>query len=337
MFLVFPSYFRRERPDLEGHPAIHVTYRFSGSLDEVYSTLVVRLHYSRFAESQVLWRYAVDYKTSAGQHVGLKLRKLGEGIGELDVYLEGEVSLDARVLFMKYVHEHLLSRASDVVRYRRFVCPHCGHGVRDDELVRATLEEEGATARLRCQRSKCDKWINLWDEVEQKFASPEFVKLVRKVEQKTRAAIDNESLDLILQGNAKVTAATAGQIYRDLPSSDHGIDGEIEFKTRGGRASGQRAYVQLKHGDSYIYKRKRDRSEVFYITKPHWASYWRSQAYPVMLVIKTSEHGIRWMDVSAYLSEHFRVHGKEATSIVFQGEPFNELSVRRMRDRVVGD
>jgi WD40 repeat protein len=44
--LVFPSYFRRERPELEDYPAALVSYQFSGALDEIYATLVVRLHHT---------------------------------------------------------------------------------------------------------------------------------------------------------------------------------------------------------------------------------------------------------------------------------------------------
>ncbi len=43
--LVFPSYFKRDRPALPTHPAILTTYRFTGPLDEIYTTLVVRLYY----------------------------------------------------------------------------------------------------------------------------------------------------------------------------------------------------------------------------------------------------------------------------------------------------
>ncbi|MBC7967032.1 MAG: hypothetical protein H7Z17_14030, partial [Fuerstia sp.] len=37
--LVFPSFYRRERPDLIGHPAVFVSYRFNGLLDDIYATL----------------------------------------------------------------------------------------------------------------------------------------------------------------------------------------------------------------------------------------------------------------------------------------------------------
>jgi hypothetical protein len=34
------------------------------------------------------------------------------------------------------------------------------------------------------------------------------------------------------------------------------------------------------------------------INNPRWADYWQQQAYTVMLVIRTSDGEIRWMDVS---------------------------------------
>lgn len=145
-----------------------------------------------------------------------------------------------------------------------------------------------------------------------------------------QVALDNESRELILVGHAYAIVAEAGQIYRGYTYSDHGIDGEIEFKDDRGRASGKRLYVQLKSGDSYLTKRQSDGAEVFQIKNPRWADYWRQQAYPVMLVIRTSDGVIRWMDVRAYLEQE----GKRGTPVrraVFEGEPLDVMSVRRWR------
>ena len=117
----------------------------------------------------------------------------------------------------------------------------------------------------------------------------------------SQLVIDNESRELILVGHAFTISAEAGQIYRGYTNSDHGIDGEIEFKTDEGTASGARLYMQLKSGDSYLTTRKRDGVEVFQIKNARWVEYWQQQAYPVMLVIRTSDGEIRWMDVSEYL------------------------------------
>lgn len=71
-FLVFPSYFKRERPDLKEHPLVLVTYQFTGPVEEIYATLVVRLHYTLGFEQDKLWRFAADFKTPSGRGSGSK-------------------------------------------------------------------------------------------------------------------------------------------------------------------------------------------------------------------------------------------------------------------------
>jgi hypothetical protein len=131
---------------------------------------------------------------------------------------------------------------------------------------------------------------------------------------------DNESRELILAGHATAIAAEAGQIFRPVTWADWG------------QASGRRLYLQLKSGDSYLYQRRRDDAEIFTIKNPRHAEYWLSQAYPVMLVIRTSDGRIRWMNVTDYLQEH----GKETKQIVFQGQPFTAPDVVRKRAEVLG-
>jgi small GTP-binding protein len=96
--LIFPSYYRRERPELVGHPAVLVSYRFNGFLDDIYATLVVRLHHTNPFHQDQLWRYAADFKTLTGKQLGMKLARRGEGAAELEVYFDPTI----RVLEMLY-------------------------------------------------------------------------------------------------------------------------------------------------------------------------------------------------------------------------------------------
>lgn len=137
---------------------------------------------------------------------------------------------------------------------------------------------------------------------------------------------DNESRELFLVGEAFKVVAEAGHIFRPVPNSDWGIDGEIEFKNERGEASGQRVYLQLKSGDSYLRTRKGDGKEIFTIKNPRHREYWQSQAYPVLLVIRDSGGKIRWMNVSEYL----QCHRTNIQQIEFQGEPFTAESVKQM-------
>ena len=97
--MIFPSYYRRERPDLVGHPAVLVGYRSSGFLDDIYATLVVRLHHTKPFQQDKLWRYAVDFKTLTGKQLGVKLTRRSEGAGELDVYFDPAIPIEEKIIF----------------------------------------------------------------------------------------------------------------------------------------------------------------------------------------------------------------------------------------------
>jgi small GTP-binding protein len=332
--LTFPSYFRRERKDQPGHPSILVSYRFAGPADEIYATLVVRLHHTTAFEAEALWKSAADFKTQTGQKLGVLLTREPEGTSRLDAYFEPDVDENSRVLFLRYVHDHLAAHAQEVVRLRRYTCADkkCGQPFADQGKIDKALAS-GGKGKVFCP--DCGKAIKLRDLIEEKFNSSDVKEQARKQAEASQVQIDNESRELILVGHAYAIAGEAGQIYRGYTNSDHGIDGEIEFKDDQGRASGKRLYLQLKSGDSYLSERKRDGAEVFQIKNPRWASYWQQQAYPVMLVIRTSDGVIRWMDVSDHLRRESRA-GESLTQIVFEGERLDVMSVRRLRERALG-
>jgi small GTP-binding protein len=344
--LVFPSYYRRERPELVGHPAVLVSYRFKGFLDDIYATLVVRLHHTRPFEQEQLWRYAADFKTLTGKQLGVKLTRHAEGAGELKVYFDPTIPIEEKIIFSKYVHEHLLQSAKDVVRLRHYVCPHCSTPVGNREVAMERLAEwlqqprrinswdrQAEAPTIICV--KCEKRVLLWDELEQHFANPETKQRVHELQVQSALVLDNESKERALVGEVISTVALAGQLSREFNVSDHGIDMEIEFKSDAGEATGRKLYLQLKSGDSYLRQRKSDGAEIFTIKDERHARYWMEQAFPVLLVIRNSESEVRWMEIRDWLKRESDGGKKPVKQIVFKGERLDVMSVRRWRDRVL--
>ena len=269
--LIFPSYYRRERPELVGHPAVLVSYRFNGFLDDIYATLVVRLHHTNPFEQDQLWRYAADFKTLTGKQLGVKLTRRAEGAGELEVYFDPAIPVEEKIIFSRYVHEHLLQKGQDVVRLRHYVCPHCGTPVGNREVAM----EDWRLARKRrnrkptsrpCRQANCRRSSAEMREAcrcgmswRSCFASPEMQQRVRELQEQSAIVLDNESKERALVGEVISTVALAGQISREFNVSDHGIDMEIEFKDDAGEATGRKLYLQLKSGDSYLRERKKRR------------------------------------------------------------------------------
>jgi small GTP-binding protein len=352
--LVFPSYYRRERPELVGHPAVLVSYRFNGFLDDIYATLVVRLHHTASFTQDQLWRYAADFKTLSKKQLGVKLTRRAEGAGELEVYFDPAIRVEERIIFSKYVHEHLLRHAIDVERLRYYVCPHCGTPVGNRDVamnrLKAWLAESADQAakpspfknRLRQPEkptilcSQCEKRVPLWDDMEEHFASAETKQRVRALEERSALVLDNESKARALVGEVISTVALAGQISREKNVSDHGIDMEIEFKSDNQEATGEMLFLQLKSGDSYTRKRKSDGAEIFTLKKERHADYWMNQKFPVLLVIRTSDGEVRWMEVRDSLKRASAEGRKPVKQIVFEGERFDVMSVRRWREKALG-
>jgi hypothetical protein len=268
--------------------------------------------------------------------LGFTLTRETEGSSRLEVYFEPGVDENSRVLFLRYVHDHLMQHAENVARLRSYFCwnKKCdafGQAFGDQAKIAKALAP-GGKGKVFC--SDCGKPILLRDVIEERFDSPAVKEQVREMQVKGQAVIDYESSELLAVHHTGFIVAEAGQIYRGYTNSDHGIDGEIEFKDDQGRASGKRLYVQFKFGDSYLKKRRSDGAEVFQIKNPRWADYWQQQAYAVMLVIRSSEGEIRWMDVSAYLKRE-SAGGKNVRQVVFAGERFDAVSVQNWRKKVL--
>ena len=101
-------------------------------------------------------------------------------------------------------------------------------------------------------------------------------------------------------------------------------------------ATGKKLYLQPKSGDSYLRERKGDGAEIFAIKDERQARYWTEQAFPVLLVIRNSEGEVRWMRIDDYLKRERTKGNKPPKRIVFEGERFDVMSVRRWRERVLG-
>jgi small GTP-binding protein len=348
--LIFPSYYRRERPEQVHAPAVLVSYRFGGFLDEVYATLVVRLHHTDSFTQDQLWRYAADFKTYVGKQLGVKLTRRSPGVGELEVYFDPLVSMEEKIIFSKYIHEHLLQHAKDVERLRHYVCPHCTTPVGNREVAMKRLDawlrdrpaEPAAAGWFGSRKaqaptivcSECERRVPLWDDLEQCFASPEIQQRVRDMQKESTIVLDNESKERALVGEVISTVALAGQLSREFSVSEQGLDMEIEFKSDEGEPTGRKLFLHLKSGDAY--RVGRGGAGVFRIKDESRARHWMGRPFPVLLVVRNPEGEVRWMEVREPLRRAGDSGKLPPKQIAFEGERFDVMSVRRWRDRVLG-
>lgn len=329
--LVFPSFYRRERPTAPQRPQAFASYTFAGYLDELYATLVVRLHHTRPFEAAELWRDAANMRTAGGKAIGLRLLRRDDGSGELELHCEPGTPVEDQALLDGYVGEHLRTRASAVTRLRTYICPRCATPVANRDAARRRLER--GDRDIVC--SDCEHRIELWDEIERRHADPELRAKVGELQAAAQLVLDSESRERLLVGEVAAMAAHAAQIARELTVSDHGIDMEIEFKTDAGAATGRKLYLQLKSGDSHLRRPARGDRRVFRIRKPRHAAYWADQRFPVMLVVRDAGGAIEWMEIGEPLRRLREAGDWPPHQIDFAGERFDVMSIRRWRERAL--
>jgi small GTP-binding protein len=328
--LVFPSYFKRERPDLSGHPLPFVSYLFSGALDEIYATLVVRLHHTSAFDHDQLWRFAADFKTQEGRRVGLKMIKKGEGAAEISIYFEQRIPDDTKVTFIRYVDDHIKSKDPSMIRVRHYSCSHCQTPVENSRAVQDRLVR--GLEDIVCVN--CEKRIKLVDLIEQKFASDTFKERAREIAREANMKMDTENQELVIFAHAMAICSEAGAIFRTIDTPDIGVDAEIRFRDPAFNASDYRIYLQLRSTDYYLLARSQDGVDRFHIKNFRSAEIWPKLGSPVMLVNRASDGVIAWMDASNYIKEEREKTTGAIREIIFSGEPFTALSLQRLRDKV---
>ena len=228
-------------------------------------------------------------------------------------------------------------------------CPDCGTPVgnrepamkRLNDWLRGRPPQPEATGFFKLRKKKEETPSIICVGCEQR---------VRDMQEESAIELSNQSKERALVGEVISTVALADPISREFKVCDQGIDMEIAFNDDAHEATGAKLALQLKSGDcrqchvtksaaysvSYTRKRISDGAEIFTLKKPRHAEYWMAQAFPLLLVIRSSEGEVRWMEVRAWLKRASENGKKAVKQIVFTGERFEVMSVRQWRARMLG-
>lgn len=160
--LVFPSKFNRQMPPLAGDPTVEVEFDFEGPVENLYTTLVVKLYYGGIFRLKQLWKNAAEFLNARNHVCGFQLYNEGDGRGTLKVFYAEGVSDDDKALFLKIVADHFKEKRVPVKRQRIYRCPACGEVVRDRAFVRRAVAQN--TDKIFCQH--CGGPIPLVDALE---------------------------------------------------------------------------------------------------------------------------------------------------------------------------
>ncbi|MGA9099703.1 MAG: hypothetical protein WB392_12315, partial [Methanotrichaceae archaeon] len=138
---VFPSQINITRPaPQKTRPRTEVAYRFSGSIETIYASLVVRLTYTDYFHREDQWKYAAEFSRD-GERLGFSMNQIEEGTGELEIYFNEGINEFDRVTFIRFITDHLRSKGIDIQEEIRLYCPKCGKEVKNKEAIEARIKD----------------------------------------------------------------------------------------------------------------------------------------------------------------------------------------------------
>jgi small GTP-binding protein len=165
--LVFPSQINVTRPvPTEQIPPSEVTYQFSGAVETIYASLVVRLSYTDYFQREDHWKYAAEFSREA-HRLGFAIRQVEEGTGELDIYFHPGVSEFDRVTFVRFITDHLRTKGIDIRERIRLYCSHCGEEVENLDAIERRVQ--AGKLDIPCQY--CDASVIIPRSIEERYRS----------------------------------------------------------------------------------------------------------------------------------------------------------------------
>ncbi len=187
--LVFPSKFNRKMPPLEEDPVVEVEFTFEGPVENLYTTLIVKLYYGGVFRLKKLWKNAAEFLNGRGHVCGFQLQNKGDGQGMLKVFYAEGVSDDDKALFLKIVADHFTEKRVEVCRERLYRCPNheCREPIRDRNAVYRA--QQSGKSKIPCQY--CFEPIPLIDAMEILYRDDEkFLSQIAAMESKAEASME---------------------------------------------------------------------------------------------------------------------------------------------------
>ncbi|HEX8130684.1 MAG TPA: adenylate/guanylate cyclase domain-containing protein [Pyrinomonadaceae bacterium] len=185
--LVFPSKFNRRMPPLAEDPSVEVEFTFEGAVENLYTTLVVKLYYGGIFRLEKLWKNAAEFLDARDRVCGFQLYSEGDGRGTLKVFYAEGVGDNDKALFLKIVADHFKDKRIEVRRERIYYCPGCRQVVRDKDAARRAREKD--KDKIFCQ--ECGGAIPLVDALEVLYRDErKFLSQIAEMESRAEARME---------------------------------------------------------------------------------------------------------------------------------------------------
>lgn len=141
--LIFPSLFKigeHEQADVLP-PTASLYYDFTGAIDNIYTTLIVRLALSGGFGRVRMWKDGAEFEKAGLGICAIRKVAVGGGLAHLDLIFSQEVTEETRGLFTLFVEDHLRKEGITITEGLNLMCDSCGRYKFDEWVLRERLRE----------------------------------------------------------------------------------------------------------------------------------------------------------------------------------------------------
>lgn len=274
--LVFPSEVRTDMPDYPGDYVRAISFRFEGPVKVIYATLAVSLIHSPAFTRGRFFSSAAVFRTVRGQICGFVVdypEPNNDALGRLTVFFEADTEKDIKLLFLRFVNQHLgrLAFTGSVGRERVYQCA-CRYVIPEDAVqVRRGRGETTAICPV------CGRHTPIDDLAEESAERDERVDLLQaEVQEEQRRQMRKAVL-------TERERASEFHVFLCHNSKDKPEVRQLAAKLRG---QGILPWIDeegMLAGDQFVPELEKVIDKVLsvaVIVGPHWMGRWQKQEYP---------------------------------------------------------
>lgn len=211
--LVFPSQITITRPSssIEASRS-EVTYLFSGSIEAIYASLVVRLSYIEHFKRENLWKNTAEFSREKNR-LGFTMTQVKEDTVELDVYFDQNVNNFDRVTFIRFITENLYAKGLNIFESIKLYCPNCECGKEIDNQKAIEARIQAGKSDVLCPYCETVVMIPLNIEEYYQKGHIDYSKQQKEFTKKANERTKQEVQEFLLDNSDKQLQDEGNRIY----------------------------------------------------------------------------------------------------------------------------
>ena len=184
--LIFPGQIGRhfDPNDSKKNMLVEASYKFSGNISLIYARLVVRLSYTNYFSLEDQWKCTAEFFRD-DDRLGFNVKEIGYNQGLIEINFDKNVNDIDKIVFIKFIRDHLNQYSTNSEEYSDLICPFCDHKFGDMDAIEYRIKL--GYLNISCQY--CGRSVIIPQSIEKRYYGD---KSIMQKQQKMAKSIKNQ-------------------------------------------------------------------------------------------------------------------------------------------------